>query len=1004
LSHGPSATETRHLRTLFAVGAAGMLSDGQLLERFATRDGDPAELAFAALVERHGSMVLRVARGVSLDEHAAHDAFQATFLILARKARSLWVRDSLGPWLHSVAFRVASHSRSMELRRKRREKDAAKPEADHSQIADRADLIRAIHEEIDRLPQPFRLAVVTCHLEGLTQHDAAERLGWPVGTLQSRLARGRQKLRDRLERRGLSPSLAVLAGHLPPVPHLLTTTTARAAASLNLGQAITGMIPSTVQAMIETTTKGMFMTKLKLGVAAVVMMVGGIVGSGMAVGVGRPVQATDELKPTAQLVATSPSESADKDDPEDIIPPPADGPGFPYLLEFYHSEFSKEGRKAHQEEVARLTRQGYPIKSVDTAVFASGKSPGRALSDHYEVHGYPTVLLVDGAGDEIARFDRIGTPAEIAAFFNENRSRLPKRARPIESGSTDNRTKPPVEPGFTIPSNPKPWATVARIKIKLSEKEWGFGSGTVISNRDQASIIPTRDQASIILTCAHTFRLKGQPQPAPKDFQVPIAVDLFDGRLGGDTPATVSRAEQDLVGQVIDYDFDNDVGLIRIRPGRKLPVSRVVPDTWRPRKGMKMTTVGCSHGADATAWETTILDPRVTMSNTETKQTFFEIKCTNQPKEGRTGGGLYTSDGFVAGVCNFADPNEHVGLYAVPEAIHRLLDRNGLSWLYAKGDGNARTEDVDIHGFKYPAPADMLAAAGHLPKQATEPSLTDRSLPKPWETSVRVKVQHSGTELGFGAGTIIQSTETSAIIMTSARILRRRPGEAIPLLKDYRSSIEINLYDDQHAPVIGRPPIDIHADLIDYDLSTDLCLLRIQTDRRLPASPVVLPNRPFSPRMIALGGLWGKDSTVWNTGFLELVALKQERDGLSVNAFKCPDRPDASRNGSGLYTLDGYLTGVCTRPDLDESAAGYYIVPGDIHRFLDRNGMTSFYLPGFGTASRPSTEATPADFPLPKTAQPKPASDDKRRIDELEKKLDQVLKALEGLKGEKKPE
>ncbi len=88
-----------------------------------------------------------------------------------------------------------------------------------------------------------------------------------------------------------------------------------------------------------------------------------------------------------------------------------------------------------------------------------------------------------------------------------------------------------------------------------------------------------------------------------------------------------------------------------------------------------MTTVGCSHGEDATAWSTTILDPRVGMSNTQTKQSFATIKCRFQPKEGRSGGGLYTSDGYVAGVCDFADPNEHVGLYAVPEAIHRLLDQ-----------------------------------------------------------------------------------------------------------------------------------------------------------------------------------------------------------------------------------------------------------------------------------------------------------------------------------------
>src|SRR5947199_6850291 len=89
-----------HLRTLFDVGAVRELTDGQLLERFATGRGEAAELAFAALVERHGPMVLRVCRGVLADPHDCQDAFQATFLVLVKKSRALWVRDSLGPWLH----------------------------------------------------------------------------------------------------------------------------------------------------------------------------------------------------------------------------------------------------------------------------------------------------------------------------------------------------------------------------------------------------------------------------------------------------------------------------------------------------------------------------------------------------------------------------------------------------------------------------------------------------------------------------------------------------------------------------------------------------------------------------------------------------------------------------------------------------------------------------------------------------------------------------------------
>ena len=102
----------RQLDTLLAVGTAGELTDGQLLERFATREGAGAEQAFSALVERHGPMVLRVCRGVLVDPNDAEDAFQATFLVLVKKARSLWVSDSLGPWLHQVALRTASCARA----------------------------------------------------------------------------------------------------------------------------------------------------------------------------------------------------------------------------------------------------------------------------------------------------------------------------------------------------------------------------------------------------------------------------------------------------------------------------------------------------------------------------------------------------------------------------------------------------------------------------------------------------------------------------------------------------------------------------------------------------------------------------------------------------------------------------------------------------------------------------------------------------------------------------
>ena len=566
MSNGPAAIETRHLRTLFALGAAGCLTDGQLLERFATLHGDPAELAFATLVERHGPMVLRVARSALVDEHSAHDAFQATFLILARKARSLWVRDSLGPWLHAVAYRVASQTRSTEARRRLVEKDAARPEAHHPHDRDRSDLARAIHQEIDRLPQPYRLAVVTCHLEGLTQHDAANRLGWPVGTLQSRLARGRERLRDRLQRRGLAPSLGVLDGKFSPVPHALTVSTARAAATLQLGGTAAGMIAPAVLALIETTTKGMLMTKLKLGAVALVM-IGGLVGSGMGLGSAgmlqrpmRPAAKAPEARPvepqktgaviggTSLVLEPQPAEADESPSgsvqppvpkkwrqarlpspaAEIISPPSLDQPSvirppaFPVLLSF-HADWAGPCQQM-RPEIEKLIKAKYPVERVD--IDRSPELPGR-----YKVTSIPTFLVVDSDGKELARTEGVVPASQLAAWYNHVAASRnapsygqvtpiadPPSARSREAIQPDNH-----EPSLTDPITPRPWETVVRIKVHISDNEWSFGSGTIIFSSAEESII---------LTHANLFRTRrGRTQPRPVHFRLPISVDLFGGQF-----------------------------------------------------------------------------------------------------------------------------------------------------------------------------------------------------------------------------------------------------------------------------------------------------------------------------------------------------------------------------------------------------------------------------------------------------------------------------------------
>ena len=212
---GKKGAATRQLRTLFNLGTIRELTDGQLLERFATGGGEAAELAFAALVERHGAMVLRVCRSVLADPHDAQDAFQATFLVLVKKARGLWVRDSLGPWLHQVAYRTASCARQAAARRYRRERCAAESRKEARVEVHDDDLAVVLHEEIERLPERFRAPLVLCDLEGSSHEQAARHLGCAVGTVKSRLSRGRsgvsrrrscKKFRKRAPRSGAASS------------------------------------------------------------------------------------------------------------------------------------------------------------------------------------------------------------------------------------------------------------------------------------------------------------------------------------------------------------------------------------------------------------------------------------------------------------------------------------------------------------------------------------------------------------------------------------------------------------------------------------------------------------------------------------------------------------------------------------------------------------------------------------------------------------------------------
>ncbi len=210
--NGLSRSAAFHVGGVFRNGTFLGMSDRQILQQFVER-GD--EGAFEAILSRHGPMVRNVCRQILVDPHDVDDAFQAVFLVLVRKAQWLRVDESLGPWLYKVAGRVAARARAN--RRKLWARESSKYgalEPSYSTPGDGFETARVIHDELGRLPERLRAPLVLCYFEGLTHDLAARQLECPVGTVRSRLARGRSLLQRRITRRGFALSAAALGAEL----------------------------------------------------------------------------------------------------------------------------------------------------------------------------------------------------------------------------------------------------------------------------------------------------------------------------------------------------------------------------------------------------------------------------------------------------------------------------------------------------------------------------------------------------------------------------------------------------------------------------------------------------------------------------------------------------------------------------------------------------------------------------------------------------------------------
>jgi len=329
---------------------------------------EAGELAFEALVIRHGPMVMRVCRNILDDPQDVHDAFQAVFLVLARRAGAIRNRESVGSWLHGVAVRVTARVRLGAIRRgirDRRTNQVAKtlaavgPRQNGESEAERDDGAEVVHQEVSRLPDKYRAPIVLCYLEGLTHDEAAARLSWPVGTVRSRLARARDTLRDRLTRRGvtspavLGPLTGWLAGEqIAPsasaavIHGELAASIAKAVSQFSAARTAAGVSVGSPSLLIAQGVLKTMMLK-KLIVAACALMPLGMIALGGGMFLARKSQAQDQKPPAAAS-----TKKAQADVPQVAPKPPDVDPLVKKLVEAARERF--KAQKAYYEE-GRIT-------------------------------------------------------------------------------------------------------------------------------------------------------------------------------------------------------------------------------------------------------------------------------------------------------------------------------------------------------------------------------------------------------------------------------------------------------------------------------------------------------------------------------------------------------------------------------------------------------------------------------------------------------------------------
>ena len=396
----------QHLRQVLLQDEGGA-TDGQLLECFIEQRD---EAAFAAIVKRHGRLVWNVCRRF-LNRHDTEDAFQATFLVLCRKAASIRRRESLASWLYGVTYHTALHARRTAARRRARQKQVVNmPEPAVVEQDLWNDLQPVLDQELSRLPEDYRVVVLLCDLESKTRKEVARQLRLPEATVGSRLARARAMLAKRLARHGLAVSGATLAVVLSEkamassVPTSVVSTTIKAVGGLAAGTAATRAISVKVAALTEGVMKAMLLNKLNSVVAGLLLVAVLVGGTGV-------VYRTQAAGPT---VAAQPEQP--------VQHRPVDG----LVVRRVVQAKKDSGKEAPQQPKEQVTLKGHTNRVDSLAFNRDGKTLTSASADG-------TIKLWDVTKDRNTATLKAGTPVACVAFNRDGKT--------LASGGNDSNVK-----------------------------------------------------------------------------------------------------------------------------------------------------------------------------------------------------------------------------------------------------------------------------------------------------------------------------------------------------------------------------------------------------------------------------------------------------------------------------------------------------------------------------------------------------------------------------------